>query len=153
MRASPTVPAPARAPDTRKRPSHALAVERFDGRWSCTITVNGPGPRVIATGLFDLLQAGSYLVGSGWTDGVPLGHPRLVDDGAGVAGIFEGSLFGAARGEEIVYWITNRLGTALWVLRGRPDASGDAVVGSATYTDAEHASDAPYEASFVLRRS
>jgi hypothetical protein len=56
------------------------------------------------------------------------------------------------RGEEIVYWVTNRLGTALWVLRGRPDASRDAVVGSATYTDADHASEPPYEARFVLSR-
>ncbi len=152
MRASPTVLSPPPAPVSGKRPAPVPSVERLGGRWSCSITANEARPRTIATGIFDLLHAGSYLVGSGWTHGVPLGRPRLVEDAPAPSAVFEGSVFGAARDEEIVFWITNRLGTALWVLRGRLDASGDVVGGSATYTDADHASEPPYEASFVLTR-
>jgi hypothetical protein len=153
MHAAPTPPPPVPAPAVVRRQSTVPAVERLGGRWSCTITADEPRPRTIATGVFDVLHAGSCLVGSGWTDGVPLARPRLVDDVQPATPVFEGSLFGAARGDEIVYWITNRLGTALWVLRGRPAASRDVVVGAATYTDEAHASQPPYEASFVLRRS
>lgn len=151
MHASPTGPPSVSAPATVKGPPRVPAVEHLGGRWSCTITAGGPHPRTIASGIFDVLRAGSYLVGEGWTDGAPLARPRLVE-GVPTRSVFEGSLFGAARGEEIVYWVTNRLGTALWVLRGRPNASHDVVVGSATYTNADHASQPPYEASFVLAR-
>lgn len=148
MRASPTLPASTYA--LGRRPPRTPSLERFRGRWLCSMTVDGKPPRTVATGLFDLLHAGSYLVGSGWTDGVRMRRPRLVEPGGEPPVAFGGSVFGTVRDEEIVFWITNHLGTALWVLRGRPDASAATIRGSATYTDADHASEAPYEASFEL---
>ena len=152
MRVSPIVFSSPPAPVSGKRPSPVPSIERLGGRWSLSVSANEARPRRIATGLFDLLHAGSYLVGSGWTDGAPLGRPRLLEDGPAPSAVLESSVFGAARGEEIVFWITNRAGTALWVLRGRLGASGDVVGGGATYTDADHASEPPYEAGFVLTR-
>ncbi len=152
MRASPTVLASAHSFADGTRPPRPPSLERLRGRWLCSITVDEKPPRTIATGLFDLLHAGSYLVGSGWADGVPIRRPRLVEDATAASAAFEGSIFGAARDEEIVFWITNRVGTALWVLRGRLDGPADTIRGSATYTDADHASDPPYEATFVLTR-
>jgi hypothetical protein len=153
MRASPIALASAHSRATGERPPRRPpSLERLRGRWLCSITVDGNPVRTVTTGLFDLLHAGSYLVGSGWADGVPVRRPRLVEDMPAASTAFEGSVFGAAGDEEIVFWITNRVGTALWVLRGRLDESGTTIRGSATYTDADHASDPPYDAAFVLTR-
>lgn len=121
-------------------------LERLRGRWRCSVI--GAGSGVTASGTLELLHAGSYLVGTARPAGppVPLGGTEQAGRGA----TLEGSVFGAVRGEEIIFWLTNRSGSAVWVLQGRLDPQGAKITGSASYTDAERASAPPWEGAFTL---
>jgi hypothetical protein len=132
-----------------RRPSSPL--EPLQGRWLCRVTA-GPRSRIVAVGVFDIVRTGSYLVGSGRGGGPPPQAPP--GPGAAWDGVasLEGSLFGAVRGDEVVLWITDRLGSAVWVLEGSLEAPANTIAGLASYTDLAHASEGPLEAGFSLTR-
>jgi hypothetical protein len=149
MRASQTLSMLSVAFEGEKRPSNSLGP--LQGRWLCHVT-GEPRSGFVMTGMLDVACAGTCLVGSGWENGIP--PQDLANPGTpwGRVASLEGSVFGAECGDTIVFWITNRPGTALWVLEGWVEASGNTITGSASYTDAAHASDAPLEARFSLAR-
>jgi hypothetical protein len=103
----------------------------------------------LATGLLDVLHAGSYLVGSGWLDGTG-GCPGAEREARSLG--LEGPLFGAVRGEEVVLWVTNVFRTAMWVFKGTLDTRGRVLTGTALYNQTTCTSEDSLEAHFVLRR-
>lgn len=156
MRASPAVLASAYSFVNQGASRTAAPATLLRGRWVCKIseTPESGVPRSVATGIVDILHAGSYLVGSGWLDG----PDRTIPDGTipdgGVAQLpsagLEGPMFGAMRGDEVVLWVTNVFRTAMWVLRGTLSARGRVITGTAVHTDTARGSNWCYEASFVL---
>ena len=122
------------------------------GRWMCAISepVEDGVSRAVATGLLDVLHAGSYLVGSGWLDGAA-GERGFPEGGSPLpsAGL-EGPMFGAIRGDEVILWISNVFRTAMWVLRGTLAPRGRIITGTALYTDVARGTQWSYEARFVL---
>ena len=150
MRASPAILASAYSFANEGPSGAGPSPSLLRGRWTCTITAAGErgGPGTVATGLLDVLHAGSYLVGSGWLDGSAAKRA-----GAGpelpAAGL-EGPMFGAVRGEEVILWVTNVFRTAMWVLRGKLAPRGRVISGSAVYTDTSRGTQWSYQARFVL---
>jgi hypothetical protein len=154
MRASPVVLASAYSFVNQSAAPVAIPPSLLRGRWSCTILepVGRERVRTLATGLLDVLHAGSYLVGSGWLDGTRDPDPAAGDPGAATpppAGL-EGPLFGAVRGDEVVLWVTNVFRTAMWVLKGTLDPRGRTIQGTAVYTDMTPEGSGSYEAHFTL---
>lgn len=144
------------APPTATMPHHPSSndgcpsptLERLRGRWLCRVTGSESG--VTALGVLELLHAGSYLVGSAVA---VRKHPAVLPTGAGEpdsGATLEGSVFGTVRGQEIVFWVTDRSGSSVWVLEGRLDSTDKKITGSASYTHAERASEPPREGQFTL---
>lgn len=141
-------------------PQHTVAneksplrsLERLRGRWLCSVHGGGTGAQVVASGVLDLLHAGSYLVGSAGPQELRA-TPSAAESVAAVwTATLEGSVFGTVRGDEVVFWLADRAGSAVWVLQGHLDLSGGKITGSASYTDAARATEPPLEGSFSLVR-
>jgi len=151
MRASPAVLASAYSFVNQGAAPVAIPPSLLRGRWSCKITepVGVERVRTLATGLIDVLHAGSYLVGSGWLDGTRDPGPAVGGATPPFAGL-EGPLFGAVRGDEVVLWVTNVFRTAMWVLKGTLVSQGRMIQGTAVYTDMTAEGSGTYEAHFTL---
>jgi hypothetical protein len=140
---------PALAPVDAELPSGTAISSEIDGRWRCQMTILGGGHRRQAAGVLDLVQVGDYLAGRARCAGVADVAPGTEGLDARLLGL-EGPLFGSVQGDQVVMWVTEVFGQAMWVMEGSIASAG--IAGTAVYTDHAGGDAVRIEARFVMRR-
>jgi len=108
----------------------------LSGRWRCSVTESTDvgGTRRIAAGTLDLVHAGTYFVGSARSDGDPASRDVKERGAPGSVTALEGPVFGAVTGRDVVLWVTEVFGGAMWVMQGQ--VTDDGILGTVAFTEA-----------------